>query len=146
MEHTWVLLVYAVPHEPSAKRVAIWRKLKRLGALLQHDATWILPATVVTREQFQWIAAEIVEMGGSAHVWEARLLLADQNAELAAEFVAQADQAYQAILQDLRLATADRAAMSRRYQQVQARDYFHAPSGVTVRDALTAAIEKGGSL
>jgi len=48
--HTWVLLHYKIPREPSAQRVFIWRKLKRLGALLLHDALWVLPATPRTRE------------------------------------------------------------------------------------------------
>lgn len=65
----WLLLVYKVPNEPSARRVYVWRKLKRLAALLLHDTVWILPATAYTREQFQWLAAEILEMeGGEAHL------------------------------------------------------------------------------
>jgi hypothetical protein len=54
----WLLLLYKVARQPSARRVYIWRKLKRLGALLLHDAAWVLPATPRTREQFQWLAAE----------------------------------------------------------------------------------------
>jgi hypothetical protein len=41
----WVLLVYKVPREPTSSRAYVWRKLKRLGALLIHDAVWVLPAT-----------------------------------------------------------------------------------------------------
>ncbi|HEV2458330.1 MAG TPA: Chromate resistance protein ChrB, partial [Ktedonobacterales bacterium] len=73
--HQWVLLVYKVPPEPSARRVYVWRKLKRLGAILLHDAVWVLPATPATREQFQWLATEIEELAGSALVWEATLRL-----------------------------------------------------------------------
>src|SRR5215213_12001994 len=39
----WLLLIYTVPREPSANRVSIWRKLRRLGAILLHDAVWVLP-------------------------------------------------------------------------------------------------------
>src|SRR5215470_17625520 len=63
-ETSWVLLVYKVPREPTAGRAMVWRKLKRLGALLLHDAVWVLPATPWTREQFQWLAVEIGELGG----------------------------------------------------------------------------------
>ncbi len=52
-ERAWVLLVYKIPREPTASRAQVWRKLKRLGALLLHDAVWVLPATPWTREQFQ---------------------------------------------------------------------------------------------
>lgn len=41
----WVLLIYTMPREPTAPRVAVWRKLKKLGALRLHDAAWVLPAT-----------------------------------------------------------------------------------------------------
>ena len=55
----WVLLHYKIPREPTAPRVSAWRKLKRLGAILLQDAVWVLPATPHTREDFQWLAAEI---------------------------------------------------------------------------------------
>jgi hypothetical protein len=59
----WVLLMYTVPREPSAPRVALWRKLKKLGAVLAHDAVWVLPETPATREQVRWLAQEIREGG-----------------------------------------------------------------------------------
>ncbi len=59
----WVLLVYKIPREPTASRATVWRKLKRLGALLLHDAVWVLPATAWTREQFQWLTVEVGELG-----------------------------------------------------------------------------------
>src|SRR5256885_9772574 len=68
----WVLLVYKIPREPTASRAQVWRKLKRLGALLLHDAVWVLPATPWTREQFQWLTVEIGELGGEAYLWEDR--------------------------------------------------------------------------
>ena len=40
---SWVLLDYKIPREPTASRAMVWRKLKRLGALLLHDAVWVLP-------------------------------------------------------------------------------------------------------
>src|SRR4051812_28239151 len=70
---TWMMLVYRVPNEPTASRVYVWRKLKRLGALLLQDAVWVLPATPHTREQLRWLATEIVELHGEASVWESRL-------------------------------------------------------------------------
>ncbi len=74
-EQAWMLLVYKIPREPTSSRALVWRKLKRLGALLLHDAVWVLPATAWTREQFQWLAVEIGELGGEAYLWESHLLL-----------------------------------------------------------------------
>ena len=135
----WVVLVYKIPREPAAGRVYVWRKLKRLGALLVHDAVWLLPETPWTREQFQWLAAEIRELGGEALVWESRMLLAGQDEALVQQFVAEVDSAYQAILAELQRADADLAALARQYQQVQARDYFQSPLGQQIRATLLRA-------
>lgn len=139
---SWVLLVYRIPREPTASRAAVWRKLKRLGALLLHDAVWVLPATPWTREQFQWLAVEIGELGGEAHLWESRLLLNGQEDALVRQFQARVDAIYQEILDDLERDAADLVALSRKYQQVRAQDYFHSELGKHVRARLMSA--RGG--
>jgi hypothetical protein len=140
----WLMLVYKIPREPAAGRVYVWRKLKRLGALLLHDAVWLLPDTPWTREQFQWLAVEIRELGGEALVWESRTVLSGQDAALIQQFVADVDEVYQTILAALQQAdsNADLPALARQYQQAQARDYFQSPLGQQVRAALLAA--RGG--
>ena len=141
-EILWVLLVYKIPREPTASRAQVWRKLKRLGALLLHDAVWVLPATPWTREQFQWLAVEIGELGGEAHLWESHLLLNGQAEALVQQFQTRVDAAYQKILEDLSQEDADLVALSRTYQQVRAQDYFHSALGVQVRERLMS--ERGG--
>ena len=140
---SWVLLVYKIPREPTASRAQVWRKLKRLGALLLHDAVWVLPATPWTREQFQWLAVEIGELGGEARLWESRLLLNGQSEALVQQFQARVDVAYQEILEELSLEEPDLIALSRKYQQVRAQDYFHSELGQQVRVRLMSA--RGGS-
>jgi hypothetical protein len=133
---TWVLLVYKIPREPTASRAAVWRKLKRLGALLLHDAVWVLPATPWTCEQFQWLAVEIGEFGGVAYLWESHLLLHGQSDALIRQFQTRVDAAYQEILDELEQDEADLVALSRTYQQVRTQDYFHSPLGTHVRERL----------
>src|SRR5262245_19940994 len=133
---SWVFLLYNLPPEPSAPRVHVWRKLKRLGAILLHDAVWVLPATPTTIEQLQWLAQEILESDGSATVWEARASLASQDDALQRQFVAQADAAYHEIQAKLERPGADVAALSRHYRQEQAQDYFPSGLGNQVRHAL----------
>jgi len=140
---SWVLLVYRIPREPTASRATVWRKLKRLGALLLHDAVWVLPATPWTREQFQWLAVEIGELGGEAHLWESRLLLNGQEEALVRQFQARVDATYQEILDELEREDADLVALSRKYQQVRAQDYFHSEVGLQVRERLMSA--RGGT-
>ena len=40
---TWLLLTYKVPAEPSARRIAIWRKLKGMGAIYLQNGVCVLP-------------------------------------------------------------------------------------------------------
>jgi len=139
--NTWLLLAYKIPSEPSARRVAVWRRLKRLGALLLHDSLWVLPANPQTREQFQWLTAEIIEFGGEATYWEGELRGSDERLDLAGQFRQQVETTYQDILAKLDTPDADVAALAREYQQAKARDYFDSELGIHVRDRLIAARE-----
>jgi hypothetical protein len=135
----WLLLIYKVPRDPSAGRVYVWRKVKQLGAILLQDAVWVLPATSRTQEQFQWLAAEVMELGGEATLWASDLLYETQTESLVAQFTAQADAEYAEILQELKRKGADLAALSVRYQQAQSRDFFQSSAGQQVREKLLAA-------
>src|SRR5689334_15275084 len=139
---SWVLLVYKVPREPTALRATVWRRLKRLGALLVHDALWVLPTTDWTREQFQWLAVEIGELGGEVYLWESQLLVNGQEEALVQQFLERIETIYRDILAEVEQADADLVALSRKYQQTRAQDYFQSPLGIQVRDRLLAA--RGG--
>jgi hypothetical protein len=135
---TWVLLHYKMPREPSAPRVSVWRRLKRLEALLIHDAVWVLPATPQTREHFQWLAVEIGETGGEAMLWEGQLNLPGQEERLVEQFLTTVDTGYRELLAELGSTDPDLGALARRFQQIQAHDYFHSELGHQVRAALLA--------
>lgn len=137
--HKWLLLSYRVPRSPSARRVYVWRKLKQLAAVALQDATWILPDTPRNQEQFQWLAAEVEELGGEATVWQAQPLFGGQDKRLVRQFQDQADAAYREILKGLRRKSPDLPALSLRYQQALALDYFPNAMGRRVREALLAA-------
>ncbi len=134
----WLLLHYKLPAEPSAPRVYIWRKLKRLGALLVLDSVWVLPDTPRTREQFQWLAAEIIELGGDALLWQGQPALNGPGENLRRQFLNQADEAYTSLLAELQKPEADLERLSRQYQQIRARDYFNSALGMQARDKLLA--------
>ncbi len=134
----WLLLHYKLPPEPSALRVSVWRKLKRLGAIFFQDTVWVLPCTERSQEQFQWIAAEIAEMGGEAALWESRPLLISKDDSLIAQFREQADEGYRSLLVQVESPDADLDTLSRQYQQILLKDYFHSELGQHVRQALLA--------
>jgi len=79
---SWLLFLYKVPHEPSSHRVYVWRKLKRSGALLLHDAAWALPSSSHNLAQFQKLADDISKLGGTSLLWEASLAIGKQDEEL----------------------------------------------------------------
>ena len=134
----WLLLHYKLPSKPSALRVYIWRKLKRLGAILLHDAVWILPDQPRTAEQIQWLTAEIQEMGGEAYSWRASTILWVENESVTKQFNEQVDKVYSDLLKKLEKSRADLQEISAQYQQAAAQDFFHSKLGLRVREKLTS--------
>ena len=134
--NAWLLLHYKLPNKPSALRVYVWRKLKRLGAVLLHDAVWVLPDQQRTAEQLQWLAAEIQEMGGEAYSWKAAVLFGQDEESLARQFTEQVDAVYSDLLKQLERQKPDLQEISRKYQQTASQDFFHSKLGLQVREKL----------
>lgn len=140
----WVLLTYQLPREPSTPRIALWRRLKRLGVAQLGDGLVALPADARTREQLEWLAEEVLEAGGEAAVWLARPTSAAQERELvagmaaarAAEYVALVDAA---TAQETSAPDLGRAVerLRRQWREISRRDYFPPPQ----RDAAGAALQ-----
>jgi len=140
----WLLLNYRLPREPSAPRLALWRKLKRLGVAQLSDGLVGLPADARTREQLERAAEEVEGAGGTAGVWLSRPstkaleceLTEAMNAALAAEYAEIAAQAQAALEvtgpEPLRLLRRLRGQMGR----VERRDFFHPPERERARLAL----------
>ena len=135
---TWLLLHYKLPNQPSALRVYIWRKLKRLGAILLHEAVWVLPDNPRTVEQVQWLAAEIQEMGGNAYYWRANTILGEHEQSILQQFNEQVDAVYSDLLKRIDRPRADLQEIARQYQQASAQDFFKSKLGYLVREKLTA--------
>src|SRR5919108_5774200 len=135
---SWLLLHYKLPNKPSALRVYIWRKLKRLGAILLHEAIWVLPDLPRTAEQIQWLAAEIEEMGGHAFYWRANSLLRAQEESIVHQFQEQVDAVYSDLLERLKRPKPDLQEISREYQQALSQDFFHSKLGRRVHEKLMA--------
>jgi hypothetical protein len=135
---SWLLLHYKLPNKPSALRISIWRKLKRLGAILLHDAVWVLPDLPRSAEQIQWLAAEIEEMGGNAIYWRANSLLSIQDETLVQQFQEQVDVVYADLLKRLEQSRPDLQEISREYQQALSQDFFRSKLGLRVREELTS--------
>ncbi len=150
MPAEWVLLSYRLPREPSTPRIATWRKLKRLGVAQLSDGLVALPDDARTREQMEWLAAEIVEAGGTATTWLARPGTAAIDRELAEELTAARAAEYDAICKEAKQAgelggSARRAAKKRllaELHRIGRRDYFPTPERAMAHEAVAGIVDE----
>jgi hypothetical protein len=128
----WVLLAFRLPREPSTPRIALWRKLKRLGVAQLLDGLVALPLDSRNREQLEWLADDVTEAGGEATVWVGQLASAAQERQLAARMSAAVAADYLAIIADAEVVRAQTSGRQRRslarlrreLRRIRSRDYF----------------------
>jgi hypothetical protein len=128
----WVLLAYRLPREPSAPRLSVWRKLKRLGVAQLLDGLVALPLDSRNREQLDWLADEVLEAGGEASIWVAEPASAAHDRELAQRLQRAIADQYRAVIADARAAATDAGGRNRRtlgrlrreLGRIRRRDYF----------------------
>lgn len=145
----WLILIYQLPREPSRHRVAVWRKLKALGALYLQDGAAALPEDAVTREQLEWLQLRVREAGGEATLWEALPNTVAEGSSLVEEFRASREAAYKDVisaadrLERKAALGSNRTALleelgkiEREFRAERRRDYFRSP----LRNEAAAAL------
>src|SRR6267142_6682789 len=78
----WLLLLVRLPATHKAERVAIWRKLKKSGAVALQTSTYLLPDDPSRYETFQWLSQHIRDAGGDATLVRAREIEGFSNERL----------------------------------------------------------------
>ena len=157
-ESRWLFLIHQLPAKPAYARVKIWRRLQGLGAVAVKNGVYALPANGETREDFAWLAKEIVEIGGEALVCEANLVEGLSDRELRALFDAARDEDYTRITGEARELAAKLAddpsdsvlaevagqatRLRKQLDQVVAIDFFGA-EGRAAAQGLLAGVEGG---
>jgi len=63
---SWLLLLFSLPTNRNTERVAVWRRLKKMGAVQIKTSTYLLPDEPAQYEQFQWLAQQIRDYGGDS--------------------------------------------------------------------------------
>ena len=132
--------------------MAVWRKLRDLGALYLQDGVAALPEDAVTREQLEWLQLRVREAGGEATLWEGRPGTVAEESELVEAFRSSREEAYRAII-----AGAERlrrkaqmggggvleqlGKLEREFRAERRRDYFRSPLRLGAAEALKAARE-----
>ena len=144
------MLSYRLPREPSSPRVALWRRLKRLGVAQISDGLVVLPADARTREQLDWVADDVVERGGVASVWLARPSTKTQERELATAMAADRAAEYLELEQAARRALDEPPAeqyqalmkLRRTIRAVHRRDFFPPTERDRAQSALRVLAER----
>jgi hypothetical protein len=142
----WVLLAYRLPREPSSPRIALWRKLKRLGVAQLLDGLVALPLDSRNREQLEWLADDVAGAGGEATIWVGALAAAGQERELVAAMVAAVAVDYRRVTEQVEAAAIESpgqrrrtlARLRRELRRIRARDYFPPPE----REQALLAVEQ----
>lgn len=140
----WVLLAYRLPREPSTPRIAVWRKLRRLGAVQLVDSLVALPADATTIEAFDWLADEVVEAGGEAWTFQARPGSKRQHTALHAQINDAIGAEYRELIDSARAATREPSRrtverLRRELRRVQARDHLGAKEAEAARRSVERA-------
>ena len=157
----WLLLIYTVPAEPSRKRAAVWRDLKRAGAVYLRDGVCALPEGPETLGALEAVAAKVAEFEGQAALVRHAQIDAERAAAIeeearrarAAEFHEVAEEAERLLehvrresdhrdfgFTELEELEADLGKLRRWAQQIRARDHF-AVAGTTGVDGLLQRCE-----
>jgi hypothetical protein len=95
---SWLLLTYKVPAEPSKVRVAIWRRIRGLGAVYLQNSICVLPTNTEHQRQFRMVQSEIERAGGEAVIFETLALDEKQQARVVAYFKHDREQDYEEFL------------------------------------------------
>ncbi|MBA2692560.1 MAG: chromate resistance protein [Rubrobacter sp.] len=148
----WLILVYKLPREPSRHRVAVWRKLKTLGAIYLQDGVAVLPEDEVTKEQLEWLQLRVSESGGAARIWRGEPNTVAEDRNLVEEFRSSREVAYENLIEsaariERKAALGGEASrlmeelrkVEREFRTERKRDYFGTPLREDARAAIEAA-------
>jgi hypothetical protein len=97
---SWRVLIYRVPTEPASKRVAVWRDLKRLGALYLQQCACIFPDIPKVTDEVNLAANKIPALGGEIFLLDVPKLQPQDEARIVEAFRAQRTSEYAEIIEE----------------------------------------------
>ena len=122
----WLLLTYKVPPEPAKRRVALWRRLKGMGAVYLQNGVCLLPKTDEHVRRLKVLENDIKEMAGESVILETVALDRHQEDKVVCRFQADRDEAYSEFIErcgdfDKEIAK-ERAANRFNYTEIEEND------------------------
>ena len=140
----WLLLLVRLPATHSAERVAIWRKLKKSGAIQIQTSTYILPDDPPRYETFQWLTQHIRDTGGDATLVRVREIEGLSNEKLIELFNAARAKEYASLREMFALSwrvptrtpNLDRKLdrVRKQFREIRATDFFDSPKAKDLGD------------
>jgi hypothetical protein len=156
----WQLLIYRLPSNPSRARVAIWRELRRLGALPLQQAVSAVPELGDLPDALDGIVERIERDGGTVYRYALADLTTAQQARLVDEWNALRGQEFAEIVEECETKftrevefeifranltageaeeiEADLDKIRGWFARVAARDWFDAPNRAAAETAIAA--------
>jgi len=148
---SWLLLLFTLPTNRNTERVAVWRRLKKMGAVQIKTSTYLLPDEPAQYEQFQWLAQQIRDYGGDATLVRAQEIegLTREKAiglfnDARAKHYAELRRSLQSFIGRRKGMDAEEAAvelerLTRRFREIRAADFFDSARGHDVAMLLRRA-------
>ena len=145
---TWLLLLLRLPATHKAERVAIWRKLKKSGAIQIQTSTYVLPDEPAHYESFQWLTQEVRSAGGDATLVRAREIEGLPNEKLIELFNSARAKEYATLRELLRAFSHRRKTRSsptfgdkldrlrKQFREIRQTDFFNCPRAQDVEMLL----------
>jgi hypothetical protein len=95
----WLLITASSAGAADSLRVAIWRKLRSLGALYLHHSVCVLPARPDVQREIRRLVDRVRANGGTARVLRIAFDDANEEAQVVAELQAARDDEYGEVLE-----------------------------------------------
>ena len=151
MASSWLLLLFTLPTNRNTERVAVWRSLKKMGAVQIKTSTYLLPDEAAQYEQFQWLAQQIRDYGGDSTLVRAKEIEGLTREKVIAMFndarakdYAELRKSLQSFIARRKRVDAEEAATelerrTRQFREIRAVDFFDSPRGHDVAMLLRRA-------
>lgn len=155
---SFMLLVYRMPARPTAGRVAVWRQLKKVGAIYLQQSVCVFPDSTQVRKELQPILRRIDSAEGEYHLLPLRQPTPDEHDKLVTQFQEQTSKHYEEIIENCEVnftkeiefetfrenftyeeaeeIRAEFEKIGQWYERVSARDWFGAPNRAAAADWL----------